>query len=493
MRKVLLLTLVAFSCKKPLPPEQAYAVGQEQSALERQQALAMEEGNEQALHSLRLASMAHAQGDTDLAEKALRVAVAQMQDFTAEGEFRAMVGREAKKEWKGEPYEKLGAFLDLGLLLHQRGDTDNALAMYKSAVISDAGSTEERYRSDFVAGYVLQALAYATEREQANAQQAMGRGIDALYARELTAMLSDALSGIPGEGHHDDVQNARVLLRTGLPAGLTVAARDPVEAVRAARSQATDIANVHRNLPRKERLPELQRWSDKDFEKALQAMESLAAGWSEAAAEVPPEVLDRLAARAIDLERVIEEPPSVVLVVERGKGPRKVQSGQYGELLQIRTSRTPQGPLPIVVGGAPDQIDPLDSYSYQATTRGSRAVDSFLRGKAVYKDTSFATAWILAEAGDIAHMTDNQNLALALYLVSAGVFVTGALTTPEADIRQWGLLPDQLYLVPLWLEPGEHEVGLAGRSYTVVAPPSGQLVALVPALSPGGPSRIEAR
>ena len=493
MRKALILVLLAFGCKKDLPPEHAYDAGQHETALQRQQELAMLEGREQALHSLRLASMAHAQGDLDLAEKALRVAVVQMQDFTAEGEFRALVGREQAKEWKGEPYEKLAAFLDLGLLLHQEGDLGNALAMYKSAVISDAGSTEERYRSDFVAGYVLQALAYAAEREQGNAEQALGRGIDALYARRLTAMLSDALDDVPGEGHYEDVQNARVLLRTGLPAGLTVAARDPVEAVRAAKSQATDIANAHRNLPKKERLPELQRWSDKDFTHALQAMEALSAGWSEKAAEIPPGVLAALAQRAEELEELLEDPPNVVLVVERGKGPRKVQTGQYGELLQLRPGKSPGGPLPVTVDGRTLTLDELDSYSYQATTRGSRAVDGFLRGKAVYKDTSFATAWILAEAGDIANYADNQNLALALYLISAGVFVTGALTTPEADAREWGLMPDQLYLVPLRVEPGEHALTVNGRSYTVVAPPTGQLVARVPALAPGGPNRIEAR
>jgi hypothetical protein len=183
----------------------------------------------------------------------------------------------------------------------------------------------------------------------------------------------------------------------------------------------------------------------------------------------------------------------VILIVERGRGPHKIQTGQYGELLQIRGGRGGGGPLNVMVDGVQVSIGELDSYTWQATTRGSRSVDAFLHGKAVYKDTSFATAWILANVADIAHQTDNQGAAVALYLISAGVFISGALTTPEADIRESGMMPDRLYLLPLWLDPGEHALSLAGRDYTVVAPDRGQLVAIVPALSPGGPARIEAR
>ena len=242
----LALALVA-ACAPKLPPEDVYRSGDTQSAIEAQQQLAMEPGREQALHSVRLASMAHASGDLDLAERALRVAVSQMQDFTAEGEFQALVAREEAKEWKGEPYEKIAAFFHLGMLLYQKGDVDNALAMFKSAIIADAGTTEERYRSDFVPAYVMQALAYQSAREASNAQQAMDRAIDALYAREVTELLAEALGDVAaGDVDPEGEQLARVFLLNGLPAGVTVAARDPAEATRAAVSQATDIANVQR-------------------------------------------------------------------------------------------------------------------------------------------------------------------------------------------------------------------------------------------------------
>src|SRR5690606_25383585 len=115
--------------------------------VEVQRELAAQEGVDQVLHQVRLASLALAQGRRDLAEQALRPAVARMQDFRADGQFRAVVGAERSKEWKGEPYEKMMAFLYLGLLLFEKGDHANALAMARSAVLADTGTSAERYRS----------------------------------------------------------------------------------------------------------------------------------------------------------------------------------------------------------------------------------------------------------------------------------------------------------------------------------------------------------
>ena len=130
------------------------------SPLEVQRERAAEEGIHQTLERARLASMALAAGDVELADATLRQVVLAMQDFRAEGQLRAMVGAERSKEWKGDPYEKMMAFLYLGTLLLEKGDYGNALAMSKSAILADTGTSRFQYRSDFIPAFVLQAMAF---------------------------------------------------------------------------------------------------------------------------------------------------------------------------------------------------------------------------------------------------------------------------------------------------------------------------------------------
>ncbi|MEC8423559.1 MAG: hypothetical protein VX000_07265, partial [Myxococcota bacterium] len=138
---VLLVVSASFmGCAKPVPPPDIYEGGSRQEAIELQRAKAAEVDRDQALDQLRLASMSLAMGDRDEAEAALRRAVAQMTTFQADGEFAARIASEDKKEWKGEPYEKMAAFTTLGMLLWSEGDPGNALAMFKSAVLADTGS-----------------------------------------------------------------------------------------------------------------------------------------------------------------------------------------------------------------------------------------------------------------------------------------------------------------------------------------------------------------
>jgi tetratricopeptide (TPR) repeat protein len=523
----MLLSLLLLACAPKVPPEQDWYAGERDRALEAQKALAAEEGRERAMHNLRLASMALAAGDNDLAEASLRFAVGRMQDFRAEGEFQGLLISEESKEWKGEPYEKVGAFFTLGMLLYQEGDRGNALAMFKSAVIADAGTTEERYRSDFVPAYVLQALVYQAEGEPHNAETSMGRAVDAIYARELTEMLSEQLTDVDtSELDPEAAAHAKVFLLSGVAAGVTVAPRDPAEAARAAVSQATDIANVQRNLDRGDRRPEFKGLSGRDFEDAFGAMGPIAEQWRAAAEAIPEGALKELEARGAQLERLLEEAPNVVLVVESGQGPRKVATGEYGEVLRIVPSRRTAHPPRVSLdasgaaeapqqtlaapdpdneqvlalpafdpGWEPDAFEPLflDSYTWQGTTRGSRKVDGFLKGKAIYKDASFVGGVVLDVLGDVASASNNDTLAAAFEIAALALYVSGAVTNPEADTREWGLMPDGLYLVAGELPPGEQQLSINGRRYTLEVPERGQLVALVPALTPGGASVIAPR
>ena len=482
----LLPALCLAACVRAPPPHARYLNGEHQAALLAQQELAAIADENTALENCRLASMALAQGDEQLAEQALRRAVAIMTDFRAEGEWRAALGAEEAKDWKGEPYEKMAAFLYLGVLLFEKGDYGNALAMFKSAVLADAGTVEERYRSDFIPAYLMQALAYRAVREEGNASQSLQRAADGLYSRVLVELLSRELAEAPVEGPTDALNAARAALLTGLPAGISVAPRDPAEATRAAVSQAGDILRVQRELSRKERLPSLQDFSSADLKRAYEVLGPLAETWRSMAEMIPPPALERPARDAALLEALLADPPSLVLLVERGPGPRKTAEGRYNHILRIVPRAGPPGPPQASLQAAELSLVPLDSLAWQATTRGGRKVDGFLKGKAVFKDTAAITGLVLLELGDAAAYADNSTAAGVLYLAGLATTIAGAVANPEADTRDWGMLPDDLWLLTANPPPGDHLLTLDGYNYTVHVPAQGQIFRYIPRLPPGG-------
>lgn len=467
------------------------------SALEIQQARAAEEGPDQILEVCRLASVAMAEGKDDLAESALRQAVVAMQDFRADGQFRALVGSERKKEWKGDPYEKMMAFHYLGVRLLEEGDGGNALAMTKSAILADTGTSRFQYRADFVPAFVLQAMAYDALGESTNAERSMQQAIDAMWLREMTAHLSEQLGGVKapeGKGDADAIAAAKVLLLSGLPAGLAAHPRDEQQAIAGALSRATDLRMLVLDGKRKDRPEDLVPLSKGSVKRSFEVLEPIARAWQEAARENP-------LSRSRDLEEderallgVIEREPRLMLWVESGRGPRKVATGEYGEVLRIVPRRgNPEGPPEVTLDGRDLRPIYLDSLTYQASTRGSRWVDGFLKGKAVFKDAAPVLGYALLTSGDVANAvagSSSGEVAAVLYLLGAATWVAGALANPSADTRTWHELPEYLWLVTANPTPGTHELVVDGRTYQVDIPDEGSVVHLVPALPPGGSKRF---
>lgn len=482
-----LLVATAGCAGRKLPPSSAYQQGDRAGALEAQQELAEQAGRDQALENLRLGSMALAQGDEDLAETALRRAVATMTNFQADGEFRAMTGAESSKEWKGEPYEKMAAFLTLGTLLYADGDHGNALAMFKSSVLADTGTAEERYRSDFVPGWVMQALAYQAEGEDGNAEQFMHRGVDALWSRYTIDVLTEALGRATVEGASaEDLDRGKAVLLAAMSAGATAKPRNVQEAVRATLSYATDLAKQQRDTPAKERLTGLEQFKGRDFERAADVLPGLAESWAAEAAALPASVMAEGALFNTQMQSLLDHPPNVVILVESGRGPVKVRSGQYGEILTILPSRNRASEPIVALDGQTTQAVWMDSLTWQAQTRGGRGVDGFLKGKAVYKDASLITGYVLVRVADALAYSDHEELAAAAAIVGCVLMITSVVTNPAADVRQWDLAPDGWFLLAGDWSPGTHTLDLGSRTYTVHVPESGQVVGLVPALSPGG-------
>jgi hypothetical protein len=455
MIALLLLT----GCPKqtlPLPPD----------ALEEQQRRATEPGPDQTLETVRLASMALRLGRNDLAESALRQAVVRMQDFRADGQFRAMVVAEDKKEWKGDPFEKMMAFQYLGQLLLAKGDEGNALAMTKSAILADTGTSQFQYRADFVPAFVLQALAYRQIGEENNAERSMTQAIDAMYVRELTALLSSRLDAVEITFDDQDAENAaRVLLLSGLPAGLAAHPRDALPAIDAALSRATDLRQVTLDAPKREWAEDLQPLRRGDLDDAFDALEPLVVAWKAAVRADGAATSERLAHDATTLQELITHPPKLVVWVENGRGPAKVADGRYGEILRIVPREEAEEPR-ITLDGQYVAPTYLDSLTYQASTRGGRWVDGFLKGKAAFKDAAPFVGWALLEAGDVANVLRDSDqggyVAAALYIAGGVVWIAGAATNPRADVRAWDDLPESLWLVAADPPPGPHEIRVDG-------------------------------
>jgi hypothetical protein len=356
--------------------------------------------------------------------------------------------------------------------------------MSKSAILADTGTRAERFRGDFVPAYVLKALAYLRLGERHNAERAIEDAVHAWTTRRLIDALTECLQPVQEDASDPSLHAAKALLLSGLPAGVNQHPRDPVAAVRGALSYATDLRQVSLESKRRDRPAELQQLKRRELRGAFEHLDSLTKGWKENAAALPADLLADVDADAAGLMALLDQ-PSLVVFVERGRGPRKVNSGRYGELLQLVPR--PKAPSPRVsLDAVPLQPQLLDSLSWQATTRGGRAVDGFLSGKAVFKDASVGLGYSMIIAGDIASAADSPELAVAAYVAGIFTWIAGATTNPRADVRAWEDLPDDLYLLVGDPSPGTHQLRIDGQDYTVDIPDVGTVVHLIPNTAPWG-------
>ncbi|MCA9491607.1 MAG: hypothetical protein KC621_16860, partial [Myxococcales bacterium] len=375
-------------------------------------------------------------------------------------------------------------------LLLEGGDRGNALAMSKSAILADTGTSRFPYRSDFATAFVLQTLVYDDLGEKHNARRSAQQAADVVAARRWTDELVSLLDGVPQPTDDEKADAAaRALLLSALPMALAAEPHDPTRAIDLSLSGATDLRLVVMKGKRRDRPEDLVLLGHRDAKRSLEALEPLARGWTEALAGSGTDTADAIDAEAQHLLGLAEDPPSVVLLVEAGQGPEKVRDGEYGQILRI--VRRSDGEAPAMrIDGQPVTPTYLDSLSYQASTRGSRWVDGFLKGKAVFKDSAPALGWVLIASGDVAHAVrgpeDSGAVGTALQIAGVVVWVAGALSNPAADVRTWTELPETLWLVSADLPPGSHELQVGRRRYTVKVPDDGTVVHLIPALPPGG-------
>jgi hypothetical protein len=192
-----------------------------------------------------------------------------------------------------------------------------------------------------------------------------------------------------------------------------------------------------------------------------------------------------------------DQAANVLVLVEYGRGPRKLVAGEVGERLVFSPGATHAVRARLEVAGQTVELPPWDDLYYQATTRGGRVMDYILGNKAVFKkdantvgDVALAGAVIAAESGrketrrvvtdahghkrvvtEIEQDKGAGQAALALGVVGLLAKLTAGAVQPTADTRAWDNLPQYLSLATLRLPPGEHAATLtfyddAGRPLT---------------------------
>jgi hypothetical protein len=169
---------------------------------------------------------------------------------------------------------------------------------------------------------------------------------------------------------------------------------------------------------------------------------------------------------------------NVLLVIEFGYGPHKVQNGD-GSLAGFTPLPAQEGPPPppvVRVDGRQIDTDglarpPVDLLAL-AQDRRWQSLDTIRAVKSVLGTGLMAGGFIYGT-----QYNSRPEIALAAML-------GGALlkATSQADVRQWEMLPRTVFVLPLVLPPGTHDIavefpdvrGVRQEWRGLVAPPEGQ-------------------
>lgn len=157
-----------------------------------------------------------------------------------------------------------------------------------------------------------------------------------------------------------------------------------------------------------------------------------------------------------------------LVLVDSGRGPVKYGDGKFKEVLKFRAAPDAKDSLVVVdAGGKALPVHLVGDVQFQAETRGGRAVDGILNGKAQWKENTDTAGQVATSVGmasmQAGMMNNNDNMAQFGALASfAGLFaqVAAQAMTPEADTRAWGSLPSTIYVASAAVAPTDLKLGL---------------------------------
>lgn len=153
---------------------------------------------------------------------------------------------------------------------------------------------------------------------------------------------------------------------------------------------------------------------------------------------------------------------NLLLVVEFGYGPRKVTDFD-GSIVGFSPApqSEPPPPLPAVyVDGRSINLDsfarPTVDLLAMAQDRKWQSIDTIRAIKSALGTGLLAAGAIEGMRGANEHgSAQRRDLTAAAALAAAGLLLKA---TSQADIRQWEMLPRSIYILPLRLPPGRHDI-----------------------------------
>jgi hypothetical protein len=148
---------------------------------------------------------------------------------------------------------------------------------------------------------------------------------------------------------------------------------------------------------------------------------------------------------------------NVMIFLQFGFGPMKKTGGDVGEKIVYNGGHSQARSASITVGGRPVIAPIFDNLTFQASTRGDRAMDAILAKKATIKKAGDLVGDIGVTGGAIlASQPETEGAGVAL--LSAGLVgkIVGGSAEPRADTRTWTNLPQHLSFAALQLPTGTH-------------------------------------
>ncbi len=168
---------------------------------------------------------------------------------------------------------------------------------------------------------------------------------------------------------------------------------------------------------------------------------------------------------------------NVVVVVDVGRGPTKINVGEHGEQTRfIADGSTPSAIDVLVDGASVGSAAKAGDVYFQATTRGGRDFDSVLNAKSAVKTGSkVAGVGALLVADDLP-----KKYQAGALVAGAALLLTSFAVRAEADTRHWTSLPNEVQLLRFELPPGSHEIEIRPSAGWRIAGPTTQVVVVPP-------------
>ncbi len=146
---------------------------------------------------------------------------------------------------------------------------------------------------------------------------------------------------------------------------------------------------------------------------------------------------------------------NLLVIAELGEGPFKLTTGQYGEKLIYAAHKV----TPVQRTWRPSRFGlfQANDLDFQATTRGNRTFDEYLKAQSESKKTAKQVGNVALGAGlvalDMAAAVDDARVAAVLSVFGASAVAVGAashavgsMINAVADTRTWRSLPHRIYL-----------------------------------------------